>query len=158
MFVVSAEKNFNRGLEALADQNYVEAIMHFRRAMDIEHQRRILQPDMRYLSYYWLCRAKAHYKIEGGLHACKRAAQVRNQDPEMHLNLGRVYLMAQRKRQAYQAFQTGLDIEPGHEALNLESSRLAKRLPRNALPGRRNGFFARVRSVLSRPVSPARSR
>lgn len=92
MFVVSAEKNFNRGLEALADQNYVEAIMHFRRAMDIEHQRRILQPDMRYLSYYWLCRAKAHYKIEGGLHACKRAAQVRNQDPEMHLNLGRVYL------------------------------------------------------------------
>ena len=149
MSVVSAEKNFNKGLEALVDQNYVEAAVHFRRAMNIEHQRRILRPDMRYLSYYGLCQAKAHCKIEGGLSACKRAARGRKQDPEMYLNLGRVYLMAQQKRQAYQAFQTGLDIEPGHETLNLESSRLAKRLPGNARLGRRDGFFARVRAALS---------
>ena len=57
MAIVSAENKFRKGLEALVDENYVEAAMHFRRAMDIEHQRRILQPDMRYLSYYGLCAA-----------------------------------------------------------------------------------------------------
>ncbi len=152
MSVVSAEKNFNKGLEALVDQNYVEAAMHFRQAMDIEHQRRILQPDMRYLSYYGLCRATAHDKIQEGLHACKRAARVRSQDPEMFLNLGRVYLLARQKRLASDAFQTGLCLNPSHKTLARESSRLDARSPK---PGR-EGLFARVRSAWSRPEASLR--
>ena len=56
MPIISAENKFKKGLEALIDQNYVEAATHFRRAMDIEYQRRVPQPDMRYLSYYTPCR------------------------------------------------------------------------------------------------------
>lgn len=152
MSIVSAENKFRKGLEALVDQNYVEAAMHFRQAMDIEHQRRILQPDMRYLSYYGLCRAMAHDKIQDGLHACKRAARVRSQDPEMFLNLGRVYLLDRKKRLAYDTFLTGLRLEPDHKALGRESSRLNRQLPRSARPVP-EGFFARVRSAWSRPVA-----
>ena len=150
MPIVSAENKFTKGLEALVDRNYVEAAMQFRRAMDIEHQRRVLQPDMRYLSYYGMCRATAHEKIQEGLHACKRAAQVRSRDPEMFLNLGRVYLLAGQKRLAFDAFQTGLDLDPGHQVLLRESRSLHGRgVPRATLVAR-GGLFSRVRSVWSR--------
>ena len=154
MPIVSAENKFKKGLQALVDRNYVEAALQFRQAMDIEHQRRILQPDMRYLSYYGLCRATAHDKIQEGLHACKRAARVRSRDPEMFLNLGRVYLLARQKRLAYDAFQTGLDLDPDHRTLVLESSRVLGAV-RKPVPVARRGLFARVRSAWSRPaVSP----
>jgi tetratricopeptide (TPR) repeat protein len=155
MPIVSAENKFKNGLEALVDRNYVEAAMQFRQAMDIEHQRRVVQPDMRYLSYYGMCRATAHEKIQEGLHACKRAAQVRNRDPEMFLNLGRVYLLAGQKRLAFDAFQTGLDLDPEHLVLLRESRCLHGRGIPRAAPSLREGLFSRVRSVWSRPaVSP----
>ena len=153
MPIVSAENQFKQGLVALVDRNYVEAAMHFRRAMDIEHQRRILNPDMRYLSYYGMCRATAHDKIQEGLHACKHAARVRSLDPEMFLNLGRVYLLARQKRLAYDAFQTGLDLDPQHPTLISESKHLLKQAgvrPKPA-PTPRGGLFSRVRSAWSRP-------
>ena len=155
MPTISAENKFSKGLEAVADQNYVEAAMHFRRAMDIEHQRRILQPDMHYLSYYGLCRATAHDKIQEGLHACKRATRARSRDPEMFLNLGRVYLLAHKKRLAYETFRTGLRLAPGHTTLARESARAYRQLPKPAaaVP---EGFLARVRAAWSRPAGALR--
>ncbi len=154
MPIVSAENKFKKGLEALIDRSYVEAALQFRRAMDIEHQRRILQPDMRYLSYYGMCRATAHGKIQEGLHACKRAAKVRTRDPEVFLNLGRVYLLARQKRLAYDTFQTGLDLDPDHKVLLHESGRLHNQGFSKAVPrARRGGLFSRVRSAWSRPAT-----
>ncbi len=157
MPIVSAENQFKKGLEYLVDRNYVEAAIRFRRAMDIEHQRRILNPDMRYLSYYGMCRAAAHDKIQEGLHACKRAARVRNRDPEMFLNLGRVYLLAKQKRLAYDAFQTGLDLDPEHTVLLSEAAQLVQGSARRGSASRsaaqsRGGLFSRVRSAWSRPA------
>ena len=156
MPIVSAENNFKHGLEALIDQDYVEAAMHFRRAIDIEHQRRVNQPDMRYLSYYGLCRAKAHGKIQEGLHACKRAVRMRARDPEMFLNLGRVHLQARQAHSAFEVFRRGLEVEPGHTALRLEFERLERLLPAKAASARKAGFFSRVRSAWSRPVEFSR--
>jgi len=152
MPIVSAENKFKKGLEALVDRNYVEAAAQFRRAMDIEHQRHVLQPDMRYLSYYGLCRATAHEKLQEGLHACKRAARVRSHDPEMFLNLGRVYLLARQKRLAYDAFQTGLDLDPEHKTLLCETARLYSRGISRPAPRARGGILSRVRSAWSRPT------
>lgn len=156
MPIVSAENNFRKGLEALVDQNHVEAAMYFRRAMDIEHQRCIQQPDMRYLSYYGLCRAKAHYKIKEGIHACKRAARMRRRDPEMFLNLGRTYLMARDRTRAYEAFEAGLRLDPMHEVLALEAAKLESRMPKKPSPAARGSFFSRVRSAWNRPVVSSR--
>ena len=156
MPIVSAENKFKKGLEALVDRNYVEAALQFRQAMDIEHQRLILQPDMRYLSYYGMCRATAHQKIQEGLHACKRAAQVRTRDPEMFLNLGRVYLLARQQRLAFDAFQTGLDLDPEHKVLLFESARLQRRGIRKPRPAARGGLFSRMRSAWSRPAPSLR--
>ena len=148
MAIVSAENQFKKGLEALVDENFVEAALHFRRAIDVEHQRRVTQPDMRYLSYYGLCRAKAHGRLEEGIHACRRAARCRPLDPEMFYNLGRVYLAARRRQMALQAFEEGLRVDPEHAGLKRESSRLAARLPRSG-----GGLLSRVRAVWSRPLT-----
>ena len=155
MPIVSAENKFKKGLEALVDRNYVEAAIQFRQAMDIEHQRRVQQPDMRYLSYYGLCRATAHAKLQEGLHACKRAAQVRSRDPEMFLNLGRVYLLARQKRLAFDAFQTGLDLAPEHPTLLSEASRIHG-VARKPMAAPRQGLLSRVRSAWSRPAASVR--
>lgn len=152
MPIISAENNFKKGLEALIDQDFVEAAMHFRRAIDIETQRRVTEPDMRYLSYYGLCRAKAHGKILEGLHACKRAALGRNRDPEMYLNLGRVHLVARQPRSAFEAFRRGLAINPSHTVLRLESSRLEPRLPAKTVSNPRGGIFSRMKAAWSRPL------
>ena len=152
MTIVSAENNFRRGLEAFVDQNFVEAVTYFRRAMDVEHQRRVVRPDMRYLSYYGICRAKGHGKVQEGLHACRRAARMRPNDPEMFLNLGRVHLLAQQHRSALEAFRRGLEIEPDHTVLRVEFARVEQRLPARAAAARKDGFFARMRSAWTRPV------
>jgi len=155
MPIVSAENKFKKGLEAFVDRNYVEAAMQFRQAMDVEHQRRIREPDMRYLSYYGLCRATAHQKIQEGLHACKRAARVRSRDPEMFLNLGRVYLLAGQERLAFDTFQTGLDLNPEHKMLKMESSHLHGQASKRAAPARQ-GLLTRMRSAWSRPATFSR--
>ena len=152
MPIISAENNFKKGLEALIDQDFVEAAMHFRRAIDIETQRRVAEPDMRYLSYYGLCRAKAHGKILEGLHACKRAALGRNRDPEMYLNLGRVHLVARQPRSAFEAFRRGLAINPSHTVLRLESARLEPCMPAKTRSNRQGGIFSRMKAAWSRPL------
>ena len=157
MSIVSAENRFRKGLEALVDQDYVEAAMHFRQAMDIEHQRRILQPDMRYLSYYGLSRATAYGDIQQGLHACRRAVTLRVSDPAMFLNLGRVQLLSHDYGAALEAFRSGLAYDPRSDVL-LQQARRAKDLLSGAKKpaARRGGFLSRVRSAWSRPASSTR--
>ena len=151
MAIVSAENHFKKGLEALVDENFVDAAMHFRRAIDVEHQRRVAHPDMRYLSYYGLCRAKAHGRLEEAIHSCRRAARVRSQDPEMFLNLGRVYLSARRRRNAFDSFQDGLKLDPDHAVLRRESDQLERKFPNQTGSG--GSFFSKVRAVWSRPIA-----
>jgi Flp pilus assembly protein TadD len=154
MPIISAENEFKKGLVAVVDQDYVEAAMHFRRAMDIEHQRRVLHPDMRYLSYYGLCRAKAHGQVRQGLHECRRAAMLRDRDPEMFLNLGRVQLLAGNPRAALTAFRSGLLLDPMHEALVQEAERVERRV--QSIRRNRTGLLALARAAWSRPSSASR--
>lgn len=128
MPILSAENNFKKGLQALIDNDYVVAANFFRRAMDIEHQRHVREPDMRYVSYYGLCLAKAHCQYKRAIASCERAVARRPRDPKMFLNLGRVYMAARRPRSALQAFHRGLEVDPHCQVLELESRRLERKL------------------------------
>lgn len=128
MPILSAENHFKKGLQALIDNDYVIAANYFRRAMDVEHQRHVREPDMRYVSYYGLCLAKAHCQFKKAIATCERAASRRPRDPKMFLNLGRVYLAARKRRSALEAFHRGLEVDPRNQVLELEARRLERRL------------------------------
>ncbi len=128
MPILSAENHFKRGLQALIDNDYVVAANYFRRAMDVEHQRHVREPDMRYVSYYGLCLAKAHCQFKKAIATCERAAARRPRDFKMFLNLGRVYLAARKRRNALEAFRRGLEVAPRSQVLELEVRRLERQL------------------------------
>jgi tetratricopeptide (TPR) repeat protein len=146
MPILSAENSFKEGLAAFVDDNHVEAAMHFRRAMDIERQRHVRRPEMRYLSYYGLCLAKTTRKLEQAIHACKTAVYGEPQNPEMFVNLGRTYKVARRRADARATFELGLQRHPGHVTLLRELSELGGRVAKSGSPSVR-GLISRVRSV-----------
>jgi len=148
MPILSAENSFKRGLAALIDDNVVGATVQFRRALEIERQRSMRAPDRRYLSYYGYSLARTQRSPEQGLRACRAAVIGADRDPELWLNLGRVYNIARRTSEALESFDNGLRINPSHTALRRERERLAQRLGLTGR-GRRRGP-----GLLSRMVSP----
>ena len=56
------------------------------------------------------------------------AALTARRDPDLYLNLGRVYLEARQVGAALKAFEHGLRFAPTHRVLRREHERLATRL------------------------------
>lgn len=123
MPILSAENCFKKGLAALVEDNHPRAIVHFREAIDIERQRHVARPTMRYLSYYGFCLAKAKRPIQDAIRACRAAARGEPRDPDLFLNLGRVYMVAGKRDLARQAFDRGLRISPDNLVLQRERTR-----------------------------------
>ena len=82
---------------------------------------------------------------------CRTAARQEGYRPEVCWNLGRVLLLANRRREAHRAFTWGLRMQPDHSGIRQEIQRMGQRkrpvlpfLPRgNAL----NVFLGRLRNV-----------
>jgi len=152
MAILTAENSFKKGLAAFIDDNFIEARVYFRQAIDIERQRLVKRPQMRYLSYYGFCLAKTNRPVREAIHTCRTAALTEGRDPDLFLILGRVYRMARRYDEALKAFEQGLRVGPTHRGLRREYERVAKRLGLSVARGRPNaggGLLARVRSALS---------
>jgi len=158
MPILSAENCFKKGLAAMLDDNFIGATAYFREAIDIERQRHVQRPQMRYLSYYGLCLAKTNRPLGEAIHACRTAALTAGRDPDLFLNLGRVYLKARRIDEALKAFEHGLRFAPAHRVLRREHERVAARFGRTAVPRESTGgssLLARMRSALRPRASRA---
>lgn len=127
MPILASEIHFRKGLVALSGGDYVEAARHFKSAIAIERQRGVVSPQMRYLSYFGLASALAHGTTPEAIQACERAARTEFHNPELQLNLGRVYLMAGRTTKALVTFERGLRLDPHHQILREEFVRLDRR-------------------------------
>lgn len=127
MPILSAENNYRRGLAALVDDNHSDALVFFHRAIEIDGQRSAGPPKARYLSYYGFCLAKTRGWSIDSIETCERAASREPADPELLVNLGRVYLMAGRKSLALAAFERGLALAPDHPVLLRELGRVDRR-------------------------------
>jgi tetratricopeptide (TPR) repeat protein len=134
MPILSAENSFKKGLAALIEDNHLGAAVHFREAIDIERQRQAARPTMRYLSYYGFCLAKAKRSIQEAIRACRTAALAEPRYPDLFLNLGRVYMVAGKHRQAREAFDRGLSISPDNLALQRERARAEEELLERSTP------------------------
>jgi len=127
MHILSAENNFRRGLASLVDGDATAAAEHFQSAILTEVQHGVKRPQMRYLSYYGLSRAQAFGATPQSIQACETAARRDFFNPDLLLNLGRVYLLAGKTTKALSAFQRGLELAPSHKGLLAEFTKIDRR-------------------------------
>jgi tetratricopeptide (TPR) repeat protein len=165
MTIESPETLFLEGMTLLADDRYADASLRFERALLRERERGGGRRPMRYLSFYGLSLALAHGVTPEAVRACETAARRDFFDPDLQLNLGRVYLLAGKTSPALQAFWRGLQLNPRHPALQIEFAK-ADRRSRPMLPFLRrdhalNRWLGRVRRAMAssgrRNAQPARS-
>ncbi len=127
MNILTAENHFRRGLTALVDGDPAAASDHFQAAILTEVQRGVRRPQMRYLSYYGLSRAQALGATPQSIQACETAARRDFFNPDLLLNLGRVYLLAGKTTKALAAFERGLALASNHKGLLAEVTKIDRR-------------------------------
>jgi tetratricopeptide (TPR) repeat protein len=117
MLVHAAEDCFQRGLQSLADGRMREALALFESAISLERQLGESRPQARYLSYYGLCLALARDEVREALRFCREAVTIENYNADLRLNLGRVLMAADRKREAYATYRKGLELDRNHAGI-----------------------------------------
>jgi tetratricopeptide (TPR) repeat protein len=142
-----SEESFRKGTAAMDRRLYLEAIAAFQAAIDQERQEGTKNPRMKYVSYLGLALVMANGRSEEGVKLCEQAVKREFFDADLFCNLGIAYLRDRQKKQAFEAFQKGLNIKPGHRRIQEELDRYDRRsypvftfLPRthpiNVLAGR----------------------
>lgn len=146
----SAEMSFRKGLQALDEKRYLESLAYFESALNQEERAGNPVPRMKYLSYYGLALAMAAGRTHDAIEMCERALTVEFYNPDLYLNLARVFLAAGDRKRAHKALCQGLRIEKGHAGLIAEVRRMGLRrrplfrfLPRNHVLNRMTGQLVR---------------
>jgi tetratricopeptide (TPR) repeat protein len=127
MPILSAENSFRKGLVAMVEGDPATAATHFQSAILIERQHGVTRPQMRYLSYYGLSLAQSHSATPEAIQACETAARRDFFNPDLLLNLGRVYVLAGKTSKALSTFERGLAMAPGHKVLRAERGKFDRR-------------------------------
>ncbi len=127
MLVRSAEKSFDRGLEALQAGRLREAMALFEAALEIERRRGVAVPQPRYLSFYGLCLGLEAGRMREAIRVCREATTLEFYNPDLYHNLGCLLLAAGRRKEAYEAFSRGYSLQPGHPGLRRELERMGRR-------------------------------
>lgn len=152
MPILEAENHFRKGLVALVDHKPQDAAGHFHAAIQIEKQRSVRTPQMRYLSYYGLSLAMSHGATPEAIHACETAVRRDFYNPDLYLNLGRVYLLSGKTTRALATLERGLALAPRHRALHDEVAKVDRRaappLPMLDRKHVLNYWLGRVRAAL----------
>ena len=127
MLVHAAENRFQRGMEALSRGRGVEGLALFEAAIELERQHGAPRPQARYLSWYGLALALEGGRVREGVEFCRQAVPLEFYNPELYLNLGRVLMVAGRKREAFDALRKGAALQASHPGIQRELAKLGKR-------------------------------
>lgn len=129
-----AEESFRQAREALRDGSQVEALALFEAAIEC-HRKLGVSTEIppRYLSWYGLCLVSHAGRQHEGLHFCREATQKENYNTELHLNLGRALLAADRRREAHDVLCRGLNLDPDNKVIEKLMKAMGKRR-RPAIP------------------------
>ena len=130
--------------------NYAEALAFFCGAIEIEKRFSDDVPQARYLSYYGLCLSLTGGSKHEALRCCRMAAKLEGYRPEICLNLGKVLLSANKRREAFQSLQWGLRMQPDHQGIKHEMRRMGVRrrpvLPFLSRSSKLNVMLGKLRS------------
>ena len=127
MLVRAAEESFEKGLLALGENRWREAMAYFESAVALERRFEVENPQARYLSYLGLCLGMTRTKTFDAIQLCHQAVTLERYNADIRWNLGRVLLAAGKRREAYSAFVRGLRQEPDHSGLRCELRRMGMR-------------------------------
>ncbi len=127
MPISPAENAFRKGKAALSDGKPKEAMILFESAIRLQRDRNPAQPRMIFLSYFGLSTALADRATPQAIQACEMAAKQEFFNAELQLNLGKVYLLADKTTKALAAFEHGLRLAPRNRALKIEMNRVERR-------------------------------
>jgi len=124
----SSEIAFRKGLEALENRRYREAMSLFQAAMEQESEEsKGRKRWMKYASYLGLALTLENGRSLEGMKLCQQAVTREFLDPDMYCNLGIVCLRNREKKLAFQAFQKGLALRPRHPRILEELNRYERR-------------------------------
>jgi len=127
MLVNAAEQSFQKGMEFLNQGRHREALAFFLGALEIEKRMGADVPQARYLSYYGLAVALTGGRLHEAVKCCRLASKQEGYRPDVFFNLGRVLLMANRRREAFKALRCGQRMQPGHPGIIAELKRMGRR-------------------------------
>ena len=150
----ASENSFLKGLDLVRRGEYLEARAYFEASMQLVKRTGIDPPPMKYLSYYGLCLAFSSDRLEEARAICEGAVAAEVGNPDLHLNLGQVYLKIGDRAAAFATLQRGLVIDPRHDGLARQVQRLgvrrrpvvrflSRRHPMNRLLGRLSAALRR---------------
>ena len=153
------EECFLYGSNALRNRYYLEAIAHFRKAIELERMERPNSACTKYISYLGLALSLAKATSNEGLKLCQQAVERDFLNPDLYCNLGIVYSRRRQKRLAFEAFGEALALKPGHRRTLEELAYYERRrepiipfLPRTHALNRTLGRFRyRFRQRFARP-------
>ncbi len=158
-----SENSFRKGLEAVSKREFLEALAYFEASMQLVRREGGAPPPMKYLSYYGLCLAMSGNRLRQALELCEGAVEAEFYNPDLYLNLGRVYLRAGDRGRAFETMVRGLQLNPRHTGLIRQIRHLGvRRHPVVGFLSRRhpvNRFLGRVwpRVGLNLPPSVLRA-
>jgi len=91
------------------------------------------------MSYYALCFAQVEGDYKKAISICLSAAQLEFCDPDIYLNLGRIFLLSGQKANAVKAFRIGLKYDSRNTELRNEMKKIGiRRKPVISFLHRRN--------------------
>ncbi|OGQ58823.1 MAG: hypothetical protein A3J24_10525 [Deltaproteobacteria bacterium RIFCSPLOWO2_02_FULL_53_8] len=103
------------------------------------------------MSYYAMCLAKVEARYDKAISLCVIAAEKEFFNPEIYLNLGRIFLATGQKSKAIKTFKRGLKMDDSNDELLLEMRKLGlRRRPFISWLGRNNSlniFLGKAASV-----------
>jgi tetratricopeptide (TPR) repeat protein len=129
MLVQAAESRFQRGLAALQAGRTLEALALFEAALELEQRLGGRSPQARYLSYYGLCLAHQGNRPREGAEFCRQAITLEFFNADLFLNYGRVLILSERRKDAFDAFAKGLAVQASHQDIKRELARMGWRRP-----------------------------
>lgn len=124
-----SRNSFRKGLDAAARGEFLEALAYFEASVHLARRQEEAAVPMKYFSYYGWCLAMSSDRLQEALTVCEAAVRAEFYNPELRLNLGRVYLRAGDRGLAFGTFVAGLRLSPGHPQLQTEIRRLGIRCP-----------------------------
>lgn len=115
------------------------------RVGDYSEALKVFEEDLRFteeptaMSYYAICLVEVEKKYEQAISLCLMAVEREFYNPDIYLNLGRVYMMNGQKAVAIRAFRKGLRIDETHPELMTEIQEMGvRRRPPLSFLSRRN--------------------
>jgi tetratricopeptide (TPR) repeat protein len=101
MIDANPEALFNKGLSCLARNEWTSALACFEKAAGLNHL-------PLYISFMALCIARERGQTRKAVAICLEAIEEEPDNPVIYLNLGKIYLLQGKPREAISAFRKGL--------------------------------------------------